>query len=294
MMTNGGIANYAAQTMPYMATAPYMMGGVQYNQMPNVQPTTGLSKQEIEELKKNGNGAFRLNITPEEMKRARCCHRDGNTNFLVPTNNPDKPFEKRCTLCGEVFNLLEDLTPQMVTNHVHDTHDLMNTIKVLYVDLPPKLINEIFQIIPVMDKMGSLFSIAADRFQTYYGNTNQYASQVNPFTPNGFQTYNNMMTGQMVNPYATAAQPVMNPQFGTPAQPMMNPQYGMPAQQMGNPQYGMPAQPMMNPMQQQMTAAAPGLSNGFGLTEPPQTAVQPGATPAADNQQHVVTKQLQA
>lgn len=293
MITNNPMVN-AAANMPYMAMAP-MMGGVQYTQNQPIQLTTGLTKAEIEEMKKNGNGAFRLNITPEDMKRARCCHRDGNAGTLVSTNNPDKPLEVRCTLCGEVFQLLENVSPQTVTAHVSDTHDLLNTIKVMYVDLPPKLINEIFQIMPVMDKMGALFSIASDRFNAYCGNQNVYGTTANSYI-NGFNIYNSMMAGQPVAaPYNMGMMP-QQPVYQQPyAQPGMFPQQPMqPMQQYAQPgtvpqmPYG---QPMMNPMQQQMTAQAPGLmTNGFGVTEQPQQV----ATQQSAEGKPVVTKQLQA
>jgi hypothetical protein len=300
MMTNNPMFA-SAQQMPMQAANPYLMGGVQYANLQPVQMTTGLTKQEIEEMKKNGNGAFRLQITPEEMKRARCCHRDGNQGTLVSTNNPDKPLEVRCTLCGEVFQLLENISPQMVTNHCNDTHDLMNTIKVMYVDLPPKLINEIFQVMPVMDRMKDLFSIAADRYNTLVSGQNNYGQMVNGGVPNGFNMYNAMMSGQaqyaQMPMYGYPQQQVYpQPQmYGfpqQPVQPVMQPQ-GYPQQQMGYPQpmqMGFPQQ--MNPMQQQMVANAPGLAtNGFGQTEQPQTIQQPGTT--ADGKP-VVTKQLQA
>lgn len=276
-----------------MNGAPWQFQGVGYTQTQPIQMTTGLTAQEIAEMKKNGNGAFRLDIKQEDMRKARCCHRDGNQGTLVSTNNPDKPNEVRCTLCGEVFNLLENVTPQAVTNACADFHDLANTIKVMYVDLPPKLINDIFQILPIAERMPALYAIACDRFNQFANGQSTYGQYMNPGF-DAFGVYNGIMQGTAAapNPYMyQQQQPVANPAMMQQpvqyAQPGMMPQQPM-MQPMG----------MMNPMQAQMTANAPGIaSNGFGYAEQPAQATQPTATtastPTADGKPQV-TKQLQA
>lgn len=308
-------------TMPqpmYGMQQPLMMGGVVYNQQRPVQMTTGLTHQRIQEKLKEGGGAFKMAITAEEMEKAVCCHRDNNQGYLVSTNNPDRPNEYRCTICGEVFNLLEGITPQDVSNGVADMHDILNTIKVMYVDMPPQLINEIFQILPIIDRIDKLYNISADRFNQFIGNTPQQGQYMNN-TINGFQGYNMMMNGM------TGMAPMMNGMVQQPMQPVMNNGMQMAGQQvqpmvngivqqytqpmMAGVQAGMVQQPVMNngmvqpmqtvmtPMQQQMTAQAPGLNTGFGyVTQPMQTTVQ-GQTvtqPAATEENKQTTKTLQA
>jgi hypothetical protein len=291
------------QNVPYN---PFVSNQVQYINPQQIQYSQGLTPQEIAEIKKNGNGQT-MQITKEQMIKARCTHREGNQTRLVPTNNPDAPNEVRCTLCGDVFNLLQGVTPQDVANHVADTHDLLSTIKVMYLDLPPKLINEIFQIMPVMDNMKDLYSIAADRASMYYDSQHTWAGYNNTI-PNGMNMYNAILAGQaqpmyppyqQQMPYANVppqgapqqpfyGQPPVAPQ-GYPQQPPMQqpPFQQPPMQQYGQP-YPMYGQAPMTMQQQQMTAAAPGLTNGFGVTEPPAQAAQPvGEKPTT-------TKALQA
>jgi hypothetical protein len=266
----GGQAMYSGQPNIY-----YM------NQPEKVQYTNGLDPKIMQELIKRGRRE-NLQITEDDMYKAHCTHRDQNRLRFHSTNNPDKPAEVECEICGAVWNLLEDITLEDVKSACTDFHDLLHTMKVLNVDIAPKLCREIFQILPIVDKTPDLYKISADRFNRY-ANPNGIGGQSNGQYFNGMAAWNSIVGGQ---PYQ---QPMMQqPQMMQP----MYPQY--PQQPMAPMQgYGQ-MQPPINQQAMQMTANAPGMqSNGFGVTQPPinvePTAQQPGQTGVP-----TVTKQLQA
>lgn len=296
MVSQPMMGAYGAQTTPYITyTTP---------QMPSF--TNPLGKQKIEELKKNGNGAVKLQITEEDMNKALCTHRDGNKLELYPTHNPNKPGEMRCRICGAEFVPVENVTQEDINACCEDFHNLMHTCKVLNLDISPKLCQEIFQVLPITDRIPEMYKIAADRFNMYMDPYN-VSRQVNPYY-NGINLLNNLIGNPMnaVMPSTPMMSPMPMQMMGTPQamQPMgmtyptqapVMGQQPMMTQPVMQPSMNnmMPAMPMMNPMAMQMTANAPGMSNGFGVTSTPIN-VEPTTQEDKNKTTPIVTKQLQA
>ncbi len=223
--------------------------------------TNPLTNEEIKMLRQKGE-KFTLGLTQEEQLRGVCFHRDQNGDTLVP--NPDGTV--RCTVCGHVFDPVNGLTKEELEAAVAGVTDILQTIKMLYLDMPEEAAREYFQIIPLINKIPQLYERAAENFSRH--------ENVNTFRFNGAPSASllyNMLGSGSFNPGMMGGfqqQPMMGqPMMGQPMmgqQPMMNQPY------MNQPVYGQ--QPMMG------AAPMPG-SNGFGYTQAPPTGYQPGTNP---------------
>lgn len=206
------------------------MGGYQFNgyqpqQIPKVMNV--LSDAEIKELQQN-TSQFSLGLTEREVLQGACNHRspDGTSDTLVFDQSTGIA---RCTICGYEFRPIEpDVNYESIKDAADRIVDILQTIKIMYTELPASAAREYFQIIPLIGKVPQLFEFAAKNFakQEYnawsYNNANMGGAAM-------FQNLNNMFGASMgfqpqqpqfagYNPYA--AQP--QGQVGMP-QPMMNP-----------------------------------------------------------------------
>ena len=239
--------------------------GYQYNPGNQQAPKqmNNLSQEEIQKLVQKEN-QFSLQITETEKLRAVCNHRraDGMGDALV-----EDPVSGicRCQICGYEFKPADTaLSEEDLKDIVANTLDVLQTIKLLYINMPVDAAREYYQIIPLIEKIPKLFEYAVKDYAKY--------EQYNPYNYNNrnMSTMNlfNMLSGALNGmPFGAAGQPQQAQQFagapqggmGMPQQPNMafNPQMaGMP--NMGA--YGMPQQ---------------GMSNGFVMGAPgyaPQTA----------------------
>lgn len=253
--------------------------GPMYPNQGNVNFTNPLGEKVIQELLKNGGGAPKLQITQEDMNQAICTHRYNNQSMLYQLPNG----KVKCKICGAEFNLQENLSDEDIQNATDNMWDILQTYKHMWLDVPDQLARDNFQILAVIQQTPTICKIAADHLQKYAG-----------FNPS--QQYQNMNGFAQLNAITGGG---MNMGMGYPMMQPQQPGYPAPANYPYSTQQpmGYPAmQPnMMTPMQQQMTAAAPGQTNGFGYSQPAQVNVQPtqavptpdqqGAAPAANNAQ---------
>lgn len=218
-------------------------GGYQYNPQNNGpaqvrQPST-LTPDEYNILSKEDN-SFTLQISQEEAWRGICNHRtlDGSSDTLV--QEPDGKI--RCTVCGWEFDPINTNTDDSeIREAVTLVEDILQTIKLLYISMPPEAAREYFQIIPLLEKIPDLFKIAVKDFAKYETNNNWSYRSGNMNTINLY----NALTGQMNQPY-----------------------YGYDP----NMQYQQPYQ-YQQPMNGYQQAPAPGAPMGY--TAPPQQTVNP-------------------
>lgn len=224
--------------MMFDSNANNYYGGYQYNPnqvMPTKQSST-LSQEDYQKLMRKEN-QFSLGLTEIEMLRGICNHRtqDGTQDTLV--QGPDGKV--RCTVCGYEFMPVDSQTSKEdIEEATQLMVDFLQTIKLLYIDMPVQTQREYFQIIPLIEKVPQLFELAVKNFSKHenYGNwgfRGQNMSAMNLFS---------MLSGAL-----------SDPNVGTMGAPGM----GMP---MGGVPYGNPAMGMMgNP-----AMGAP-MSNGFGF-----------------------------
>lgn len=230
-----------------MGTMMYNPQGVQ-NQ-PKVMNV--LTAEEINQLKAQ-TSEFSLALTQKEALQGACNHRlpDGSGDSLV---YDDITGKVRCTICGYEFRpVQDDSSPEEITDAVERIVDILQTIKLLYTDLPATPAREYFQIIPLLYKVPELFKFAAKNFAKHEFNGWQYNNQ----NMGGMAMLQNL--GMMLG--ASQGMPQMQ------AQPNMmggmNPAYGM----MGAGMPQMAAQPVAP------GSVAPGMNPfGFAGASQPQT-----------------------
>ena len=255
--------------------APYgmnMMGGMQ-QQPNNYRIASTLTPEQIKMLR-NQASTFSLGLTQEEMLRAICNHRseDGLSDTLV--YDPVTGIAK-CTICGYEFRPIEpDVDYETIKEDVKRVQDILQTTKLMYIDLPAEAAREFYPILAMLDKVPQLVEYAAknmakhDNYNYMYNDRNMGAAAM-------FANLSNMFTNMSMN-------------YQQPQQP----NYGFYNQPAGFPQSAYP-QPQVNPFGYNGQAPAPmaptytpGTPNGFAY-QPGQTPVAPApaaapTTPAAD------------
>lgn len=242
--------------MPGMQGTGYQYNGMQPQQVPPMK--NNLTQEEIQKLIQKEN-QFSLVVTETEKLRAICNHkwpemRDGKWDALVETETGCK-----CLICGYEFDPIDiGTTNDSLNEVVKNTLDILQTIKLLYLDMPVDVAREFYVIIPLIEKIPKLFELACKSYSKY-DNTNQF----------GFNN-KNMNTMQMYN--------MLVGLLNTPGAPMP----GQQPQMMGNPAMGM-GYPYGAPMGQQMPWG--GVSNGF--------VAQPGYTPMTQGFQYDPQAQAQ-
>ena len=229
------------------------MGGYYYQGMQPQQikqQMNVLSDEEIKELMSNQD-SFTLALTNRELLQSYCNHRKpgGMGDSLVD----DGDGYVKCTICGARFRVLPDnMTQEEIMESIEQVENIVQTIKIMYVDMPTEAAKEIYPIVPMMQKLGKLFSMAAKNAAKYESN---------------FYQYNNGQGGvfSMLNNLTN---------FLGQGGPMMNPGYGYQQPMMGQPMMNQPAPNMMAGYPQQAYAQ----QNAFGYpgAQAPQQGYQPG------------------
>lgn len=199
-----------------------------------------LTTEEIQRLVKKEN-QFSLQLTETEVLRAACNHRreDGMGDTL--TEDPVTGV-CRCNICQYEFKPVDqNITQEDINQAVSIVLDILQTIKLLYIDMSPAAAREYYQIIPLIERIPKLFEFAAKNYAKH--------DAFDPYRYNG----RNMGTMNLFNMLSGA----LNGGFGVPQQFTTTPNQQMPGY---NPQF---AQYQQMPM-----------SNGFGYM-PPQGAPYP-------------------
>lgn len=284
--------NYPYQNQ--MPTNPYVNNGynpyapqygVGINQIPKARYTQPLTPEQINQLRSRG-GAFKIEVTEDDLLRAACTHKEnGHPTLVVEGQNPDTHNDiLHCTICGETFEMVDYNRPE-VEKAVKLIEDLLQTSKTLYLDIPEQLATQYYQMIPLLKMFPELYERAQKNFSMYENALGYQPNNVAAGT-NGFAMMNSMLS----NPYAAAGYPMYGQQpMGYQPQPVQQPMmqqpmgYAQPQPAMG---YGQPMAPnpyMANPF---MTGAPQQVA-----PQAPTAGVVPPA-PAAD-QSAEVTQQKQ-
>ena len=245
---------------------PPMMGQYQYQPQQQVhKQMNALSAEEIKQLQQE-RSQFSLGLTTREMLQGSCTHRsiDGMSDSL--TYDPVTGIA-RCSICGYEFKPIEAETSLETIKDSCDTIvDILQTIKILYTDLPADAAREYFQIIPLIGKIPQLFEFAAKNFAKHEANNWQY----NNYNMGGISMLNNLNNMFGMGMGGMAPQPMYQ-------QPMMNPQQPTMA---GYPQAAYGAPMVGNAFGYQGASQVP--PQGYAPTNPGfQYQPTPQATPAA-------------
>lgn len=243
--------------------------GMQPQQMASQNPNnyripSTLTADEIKMLRNNGS-TFSLGLTQEEMLRAVCNHRseDGLSDTLQ--YDPVTGIAK-CTVCGYEFRPIdpnEDF--ESLKDKVKSVEDIIQTTKLMYVDLPTEAAKEYYPILGLLEKLPQFVEYAAKNMAKH-DNFNYGYNQHNMGAAAMLQNLSNMFSSASMN-------------YQAPQQPQGF--YGQ--QPAGFPQAAY--QPQMNPFGYQGTAPAaptyaPGTPANFAYAPQTPVAPQPATTPA--------------
>lgn len=242
-----------------------MYSGMTYQpSQQKIHMTQGLTPEQLKSLRKTGG--FNLEITEEELMRAFCTHRNENSFTVVQDDEGDFI----CSLCGTKFKPFEG-SPAEARDLVDRVVDLLETTKMRALSLPPKTIQDVFQIEPILKRLPDLYSQSINDYKRamgtdggyIYGQENNafaaYQNMVNPMAGNGYFMDPAMaqpMYGAQVQPDMYAQPGFQQPMYGAPQQGYQQPMGGQPmygAPQQGYQPYGQPGfqQQVENPFQQQ-------------------------------------------
>lgn len=251
------------------------MGGYFYNGYPaQAQPKVMnyLTAEEIEQLQKK-EGSFNLCLTETESLQARCNHRtkDGVSDALKldPITG-----EATCTICGYKFRPVDtDTSMENIIDATNKVVDILQTIKLLYTDLPAQAAIEYFQIIPLITKIPKLFEFACKAFSKHEYNAWSY----NQANMGGMALLANLQNG-FGGGFGFGQQPQFNAYAPQPNQPV-----GYPQQQpmMGANPFGYPGAQPVQPMMGGYQPQNPGYQFQPGQAAPVAPAAAPVATPEA-------------
>lgn len=264
-------------------------------QPPQPAMTSWLTQEEIDKIKTNNT--FSLSVTEEEMIRGVCNHTNLQGNPTIKVDEINNTCT--CLQCGEVFRIGNELTKEEVQNSVDNILDILQTTKMMYVNITPQVAREYYQIIPFLKKLPKLYEIAAADYKRYdqsstflgqQGNQNVFAIYGALTTPsyNYYQQPQQVMGQQMMGQPAPAAPMGMaNNMMGGMPQPMGgNPFYGQPSY----PNQMMGGQPQMAPQQQGFAFSPVGAASPTPTSFPtPQPVSAAPTVPQHPTQQPLVS-----
>ena len=165
---NNGYNGAPGYGTPYY---PGMMPGAGFNytpQQPAQQPKqySFLTPEEIKNLMDKGPG-FNLKLTGDEKTRGICNHRsaDGTHDTLQETEDGSV----YCSVCGYKFKTvdMQSMTVDEVQESVDGIIDILQTIKMIYIDLNPQDARDYFQIIPMLEKIPKLYELAIANYSRH-------------------------------------------------------------------------------------------------------------------------------
>ena len=144
-------------------------GGYEYGKPRDGQYSTKqsstLTEEEYSRLVKQDT-AFSLALTETDLIRGFCNHRtlDGVRDTLIQ----EIDGTVRCTVCGYRFSPVDpSMTKDDVNEAVCLVTDILQTVKMLFIDMPVAAQREFFQIIPLLGKVPQLFELATRNFSKH-------------------------------------------------------------------------------------------------------------------------------
>lgn len=209
-----------------------------------------LTPEEINSIRAR-NEQFSLAISKEDQLKGLCTHRDVNGNESLIANADGKTVT--CAICGKVFEILQ-ISDLEVAARTEEFLDVLQTIKLLYLDLPTEAAREYFQIIPLIEKIPGFYELATKNFLKHERwQTNQFNG--NPNTVNLYNMLSGgglgqMMYQQQMGGYQQPMGGYQQPMGGYPQQMYQQPMGGYQQPMGGSPFFNGPAQGYAQPQQQ--------------------------------------------
>lgn len=254
------------QNFGQMPQQPFY-GGYAYGARPAPRCTQPVTP-ELQKMLNQQSNELDIRISNTDKIKNWCTHKEPTTGRLALIENSDGTVT--CRVCGETFRMVDNMTTEQIKAICSQVIDILQTIKIMYLDSPEDFTKAYYQTISMIQKIPDLWDRAYKNFTMY----ESYTGTLYPSNPNfnSFAAASGILGGFNVfgnqQPYGYA-QP-MAPQGWPQGQPMQQPMAQPMGQQMG--------QPMQQPMNMnQMTY--PG-----GPWAMPNMAPQGGATVPYVNQ----------
>ena len=266
---NGYGFNYGQPVQQFNGVAP--------QNMPKIQNV--LTEEEMKKIM-GTRDQFSLAITEDEHLRAICNHRGTEGDALE--TDPTDGSTVICKICGQKFTpIATDSPAEYVQNITDEFVNMLQTIKIMFVDFPSDAARTFFDIIPMAQKAPKLFAMAAKNLAKYE-NYGMFGYQNNSQSAMGLLNSFFGMVGAG--------------QFGYPqGQPMygQNPAYGNPNVMTGpTAQYNAFGYPGASQAQPAFGVYQPGVT-GFAY-QPPQTGQPQQQAPQGQQGQTTTTTNNQA
>lgn len=243
--------------------APY--GGINRPfQAPQPKMTQLLSAEELNMLKSKA-GAFNINVDPMDLIKSRCVHRE-NGQFAVQEIGDGK---LQCMICGEVFTPIYDNSGGEIEAAIQKVLDIMNTIKLTYLDMPVEMGNEFMPIMELLRKILGLYRIATNDFNRYTNIMDQPVQNQNGGYGNAFANLAMVTNGYQMAP----------PMGGYPYGGYM----GAPQMQYGYQMAPMGAPAMYDPNQMQFASGQPTPANIANVNATMAPSFAPQQVPPQQN-----------
>lgn len=177
-----------------------MPGGQATRQVTKV--SNNLSEEEIKMLTAT-NEQFSLRLTQRDYYRGACNHRSADGLKDLCVTEPDGKL--RCTICDYVFEPIDiNSSEQDIIEAVQLLQNILQTIKMIYINMPAEAAREYFQIIPLLDKIPELFRIAVANFLKHENTNGWNTAERGQGTVQLFQMFNNMFNGGMMGGYTNS------------------------------------------------------------------------------------------
>ena len=223
-----------------------------------------LSKEEITKLKAK-NKSWSLQLTEDEVLTEMCSHKDPDTGNICLVDNHDGTVT--CSICGETFSLVNDLTDEEVQNICDDFNDVWQTSKTNYGSMPIQAGRAFYKMGALAKKVPQFYKLGQESRKQWNHSSMVEANR----GANAFAQLS-MLLNPMAGVYGQMGYPGMAPQGAVPTAPGMAPQGATPMAPQGyagGPVAG-PAPQSFNPTG---APAAPAVGNDrpVGIVEPAAT-----------------------
>ena len=219
--------NYVPNNYPY-GNPGVMNYGYNQPKMPNF--TNPLTPEDMNLLKQKAP-QFSLAVSQIDNLKSICTHRDKNGETLI--TNPDGSVT--CSICHSTFKPI-NAKPETVEQIFRAAIDALETIKIMYMDIPDDVTRGYFQMIPFLEKGPQLYKVALEHYNKYSN-----PSVINRDYNNAGNTF--ALFSQMMNPGMVMGMPQQQMPYGYPMgqpgmaqpQPTMAPDVTMGQTPVGNP-----------------------------------------------------------
>ena len=184
-----------------------------YNRPKMPDPTQPLTKEDMALLKQKAP-QFSLAISQVDALKAICTHRNEQGEQLIQNNDGTVT----CAICGTKFTPV-NADQKTVDEIFKAAVNCLETIKIMYMDIPDDVTRAYFQMTPFLEKGPQLYQIATDHYQRY-SNPSVIAGNYNN-GGNAFALYSAMMNpGAMMGMGMPQQMPYGQPGMAQPTNPV--------------------------------------------------------------------------